>query len=282
MNYAVQFEKVTKRYRKGEHGYGSLRDAVAHFFDGHASRHAGITALDNVSFEVKEGEIFGIIGPNGSGKTTILRLIYRTTFPTEGTIRIRGRVGALIEIGTGLHPELTGRENIHFYGRLLGMSQQEVKRSFDAIVEFAETGAVLDTPLKRYSAGMQLRLWFSIVSHFKPEVLLVDETLSVGDAAFQRKCTRRIHEMIREGSTVILVSHDLSLIEKLCNHILFLAGGKAQCLGDSEGSLAAYMNWLQSRNGQFAETSTTGELQGVKTALTPAPGRPDRLPDEEA
>ena len=261
MTYAIQFDEVTKRYHKGEYGYGSLRDALLQLLDGRKGSRQGTVALSNVSFEVAEGDLLGLIGPNGSGKTTILRLIYRLTSPTSGTIRIRGRVGALIEIGSGLHPELTGRENIFFHGRLIGMSRQEVMGCFEQIVDFAEIGPVLDIPLKRYSAGMSVRLSFAIVSHLNPDVFLVDETLSVGDEAFQRKCTGRIRELIRRGSTVILVSHHLQLIRDVCTKVAFLLNGKIQHLDDPESSIRIYLDWVQSRNGGSSKVTNEVPLE---------------------
>jgi lipopolysaccharide transport system ATP-binding protein len=249
MSYVVRFDGVTKRYRKGERGYASLRDAFHLFLNHHNDAQHWTVAVKDLSFEVEPGEVFGIVGPNGSGKSTILRLMYRTTFPTEGMIRIRGRVGALIEIGSGLHPELTGKENVFFYGQLLGMSRREVAGAFSQIAEFSEIAHMLDTPTKRYSAGMQLRLWFSIVSHLRPELLLVDETLSVGDAAFQKKCSERMHEMLRSGSTIILVSHDMSLIERLCTRVMFLLAGQMGSLGAAPDAVDAYRNWVHRLNG---------------------------------
>ena len=183
-----------------------------------------------MSFEIEEGESFAIIGPNGAGKSTALKLISRISYPTSGRISIRGRVAALMEVGSGVHPELTGRENIWLYGQILGMTKADIRRRFDEIVEFSELGGAIDTPVKFFSSGMQLRLGFSIAAHLEPDVFVVDEALAVGDAGFQAKCVERMTKLTREGHTLLFVSHDLSAIEAVCERGMFLLGGK-RCHG---------------------------------------------------
>src|SRR5438552_504918 len=194
MTIAVSFEHVTKRYSRGGSRYASLRYDLAdgrrrlgQRLRGGRPEPRGTLALEDVSFEVQEGESFALIGPNGAGKTTALKLISRISYPTAGRVRVRGRVGALIEVGSGVHPELTGRENIRLFGQILGMSRADIRRRFDEIVEFAELEDVLDTPVKMYSSGMQLRLGFAIAAHLDPDIFVVDEALAVGDAGFQAK-----------------------------------------------------------------------------------------------
>jgi lipopolysaccharide transport system ATP-binding protein len=251
MGWAVKFEGVSKRYRGGGPRYGSLRHDVAGgvrrlggLFSGSEAPPQGRLALDNVSFEVEQGESFAIIGPNGAGKTTALKLISRISYPTAGRVRVRGRVGALIEVGSGVHPELTARENIWLYGQILGMSKVDVRRRFDEIVEFAELSEALDTPVKMYSSGMQLRLGFAIASHLDPEVFVVDEALAVGDASFQAKCVERMNGLISAGHTVLFVSHNLSAVEAVCSRGLFLLDGEVHCLGSVRDILHAYMSWV--------------------------------------
>ena len=200
-------------------------------------------ALKNVSFEIKRGEIVGIIGRNGAGKSTLLKILSRITEPTEGRARIRGRVASLLEVGTGFHPELTGRENIFLNGAILGMSQAEVNRKFDEIVAFAEIEKFIDTPVKRYSSGMYLRLAFGVAAHLEPEILIVDEVLAVGDAEFQKKCTGKIDEVSRrEGRTVIFVSHNMSAINNLCSKAIYLDAGRLQQVGDTSMVVSKYLS----------------------------------------
>jgi lipopolysaccharide transport system ATP-binding protein len=188
-------------------------------------------ALRDVGFEVKRGETMGIIGHNGAGKSTLLKILSRITPPTEGEALLRGRVGALLEVGTGFHPELTGRENVFLNGAILNMKRQEIQRRFDEIVEFADIGPFVDTPVKRYSSGMQLRLAFSVAAHLEPEILIVDEVLSVGDIAFQQKCLGRMQTASREGRTVVFISHNLPSVTNLCDQAIMLAEGRIAAQG---------------------------------------------------
>jgi lipopolysaccharide transport system ATP-binding protein len=183
-------------------------------------------ALDDVTFHINKGEVVGIIGHNGAGKSTLLKILSRITKPTRGEVRLRGRVGSLLEVGTGFHPELTGRENIFLNGAILGMRNQEIQKKFDQIVEFAEIAQFLDTPVKRYSSGMYVRLAFAVAAHLEPEILIVDEVLAVGDLAFQRKCMGRMREVGRSGSTILFVSHNMPAVESLCTRAILLDHGK--------------------------------------------------------
>jgi lipopolysaccharide transport system ATP-binding protein len=197
-------------------------------------------ALRDVSFEVKRGEVVGIIGRNGAGKSTLLKILSRITEPTSGRIIIEGRVASLLEVGTGFHPELTGRENIFLNGAILGMSRVEIKRKFDEIVAFAEIEKFLDTPVKRYSSGMYVRLAFSVAAHLEPEILIVDEVLSVGDVAFQRKCMDYMQGLVRKGITVMLVSHNMFAVKAMCRRALLLSAGRIEFDGPTEGGIELY------------------------------------------
>jgi lipopolysaccharide transport system ATP-binding protein len=223
-------EAVRRRWpargRRGPHGAGAPRD---------------LWALRDVSFEIAAGESVGIIGRNGAGKSTLLKILSRITGPTEGRAEIRGRVGALLEVGTGFHPELTGRENILLSGAILGMRRAEIRARFDAIVAFAEVDRFLDTPVKRYSSGMYLRLAFAVAAHLNPEILLVDEVLAVGDVEFQRKCVGLMDDVARQGRTVLVVSHHMGTIERLCGRCLLLRGGRVARIGPTAEVVREYV-----------------------------------------
>jgi len=201
-------------------------------------------ALRDISFEVAQGEVVGIIGGNGAGKSTLLKILSRITEPTEGRIEIHGRVGSLLEVGTGFHPELTGRENTFLNGAILGMTRQEIARKFDEIVAFAEVERFIDTPVKHYSSGMYLRLAFAVAAHLEPEILIVDEVLAVGDASFQKKCLGKMGDVAREGRTVLFVSHNMDAVQRLCTHCLMLERGRVT----AEGPTAAVVSRYLSRN----------------------------------
>jgi lipopolysaccharide transport system ATP-binding protein len=233
MTAAVKVEGLSKQYRIGQFqpAYGTLRDSLTHGFKNfRASRvHESpetIWALRDVSFEAQEGEVLGIIGANGAGKSTLLKILTRITTPTEGRAELRGRVGSLLEVGTGFHPELTGRENIYLNGSILGMTRGEIARNFDAIVEFSGVQKFIDTPVKRYSSGMFVRLAFSVAAHFEPEIMIVDEVLSVGDADFQRRSIGRMESIGDSGRTVLFVSHNLQGIMQLCDRTILLGDGQ--------------------------------------------------------
>jgi lipopolysaccharide transport system ATP-binding protein len=239
-----------KRYELGELGRGS---AVSRLLRrGQASEENVFWALRNVSFDVHEGEVVGLIGRNGAGKSTLLKVLSRITYPTEGRAQIKGRVGSLLEVGTGFHPELTGRENIHLNGAILGMRRQELARKFDEILAFAEIERFIDTPVKRYSSGMYVRLAFAVAAHLEPEVLLVDEVLSVGDVAFQRKCLGKIEEVAQQQRTVLFVSHQIDSVQHLCQRVLMLSGGRVEAFGPTDEVIASYLS--------DAATSTDGDF----------------------
>ncbi|MEW6572042.1 MAG: ABC transporter ATP-binding protein [Bacillota bacterium] len=206
-------------------------------------------ALRNVCFNILEGERVGIIGRNGSGKSTLLKILSRITEPTEGRARIRGRVASLLEVGTGFHPELTGRENIYLNGAILGMSKSEIKKRFDEIVSFAEIEKFLDTPVKRYSSGMYVRLAFAVAAHLEPEILMVDEVLAVGDVQFQKKCLGKMGEIGQGSRTILFVSHNMAAISKLCNRSIWLDLGKVKQVGDTESVISMYLSQGESTSG---------------------------------
>jgi lipopolysaccharide transport system ATP-binding protein len=246
---AIAVRELAKRYRLGQRGGlgGSLRETLA---NGAArtlrrtpapTRGDAIWALDHVSFDVQQGEVLGVIGRNGAGKTTLLKLLAGITDPTEGEARILGRIGALLEVGTGFHPDLTGRENVYLNGAILGMRRREIERKFDEIVAFAEVERFIDTPVKRYSSGMYLRLAFAVAAHLEPEILIVDEVLAVGDASFQRKCLGKMGEVSGEGRTVLLVSHNMSAITSLATRCLWLDDGRVRELGEPSETVSKYL-----------------------------------------
>ena len=245
-NPIIEIEGVGKRYRIGAHKEPSLslRDEIAKWVSRAARRRRAAKrefwALQNVSFSVREGEVVGIIGRNGAGKTTLLKILSRITPPTKGRIAIRGRVASLLEVGTGFHPELTGRENIYLNGAILGMTRAEIRRKFDEIVSFAEIDPFLDTPVKRYSSGMYVRLAFAVAAHLEPEILLVDEVLAVGDIAFQKKSLGKMDEVARGGRTVLFVSHNMTTISQLCERCVVLAAGRVDYVG---ATLEAIMHY---------------------------------------
>jgi homopolymeric O-antigen transport system ATP-binding protein len=199
-------------------------------------------ALRNVSFEIQQGDVLGVIGSNGAGKSTLLKILSRITDPTSGEAKIRGRVSSLLEVGTGFHPELTGRENIYLNGCILGMRKVEIDRKFDEIVEFSGIGKFIDTPVKRYSSGMSVRLAFSVAAHLEPEILLIDEVLSVGDAAFQRKCIGRMNTVASQGRTILFVSHNMGAVTNLCKNALWLEHGQVKRVGPSSEVVSAYLS----------------------------------------
>jgi len=250
---AIRVEKLGKQYRIGatQPGYRTFREAL---IDGvtapinrmrglaHTAEDRAIWALRDVSFEVRRGEVLGIIGRNGAGKTTLLRILSRITEPTEGCAELYGRVGSLLEVGTGFHPELTGRDNIDLNGAILGMRKAEIGRKFDEIVAFAEVEKFIDTPVKHYSSGMHMRLAFAVAAHLEPDILLVDEVLAVGDAAFQRKCLGKMGEVAKEGRTVLFVSHNMTMILNLCRRGILLDNGRITASGPIDEVVERYLS----------------------------------------
>jgi len=231
MSAAIEIRGLSKQYRLGAHGpqYGRLTESISNAVRRRRERKAPVEhfwALQDVDLDVNQGDVIGIVGRNGAGKTTLLKVLSRITEPTRGTVDLYGRVSALLEVGTGFHPELSGRENIALNGAILGMSRAEVSRKFDEIVEFAEVERFIDTPVKRYSSGMYVRLAFSVAASLEPEVLIIDEVLAVGDARFQKKCIGRMTEVAREGRTVLFVSHNTGAIAELCTRAVLLDRGQ--------------------------------------------------------
>jgi lipopolysaccharide transport system ATP-binding protein len=227
---AIKVDNLSKKYIIGSGTSGSLRETLSNVwhntFGGKRSTEEEFWALQDINFEIKQGEAVGIIGRNGAGKSTLLKLLSKITYPTTGNITMNGRVSSLLEVGTGFHPELTGRENIYLNGTILGMSRKEVKSKFDEIVDFSGVEKFLDTPVKRYSSGMYVRLAFAVAAHLEPEILIVDEVLAVGDAEFQKKCLGKMDEVAKGGRTVLFVSHNMGAIESLCNTAIQLSNGK--------------------------------------------------------
>jgi len=258
MSSVITVENLSKKYIIGHQKQGgptSLRDSITegvsnaigkiiHPFANQQKEdpaHEEFWALKDVSFEVQQGDRVGIIGRNGAGKSTLLKMLSRITEPTSGKISIKGRVASLLEVGTGFHPELSGRENIFLNGAILGMSKLEIKRKFDEIVAFAEVERFLDTPVKRYSSGMYVRLAFAVAAHLEPEILIVDEVLAVGDASFQKKCMGRMEEVGKEGRTIIFVSHNMGAVSELCTNSILLNQGKVVCKGETGHIIGQYL-----------------------------------------
>ena len=271
---AVRVENLSKQYTIGaaKYHHDTLRDHIMYSLKslfGRTCHPSGINglsssvashpssfwALRDVSFELKRGEVLGIIGRNGAGKSTLLKILSRVTRPTYGRAWVDGRVGSLLEVGTGFHPELTGRENIYLNGAVLGMTKAEIKRRFDEIVEFAEVERFLDTPVKRYSSGMYMRLAFSIAAHLEPEILLVDEVLAVGDAAFQQKCIGKMGDVAKEGRTVLFVSHNMACIQRLCHSAILLDKGQMKAFHKVSDVIQTYLKEVVSPVSSWESSS---------------------------
>lgn len=267
MNKVISVEHLSKQYDLGVVGTGSLvRDferwwarmrrqpdpyAVIGHEHHHPKRGESILALDDVSFSVQQGEALGIIGKNGAGKSTLLKILSRVTAPTSGVVKVKGRIGSLLEVGTGFHPELTGRENVYLNGAILGMRKDEVTRKFDEIVDFSGVEKFIDTPVKRYSSGMYVRLAFAVAAHLDPEILIVDEVLAVGDAEFQKKCLGKMGDVAGEGRTVLFVSHNMMAVQNLCNLAIHLENGLITNSGDTEAVISKYLSQSNPKNQFF-------------------------------
>jgi lipopolysaccharide transport system ATP-binding protein len=265
MSAAIAATGLSKRYRIGhlQSSYGTLRESLARVAKRMASgphrhHHDEIWALRDVSFDVPEGQVIGVIGRNGAGKSTLLKILTRITTPTSGRAEIRGRVGSLLEVGTGFHPELTGRENVFLNGAVLGMKRKEIAGKLDEIVDFAGIDRFLDTPVKRYSSGMYVRLAFAVAAHLEPEILLVDEVLAVGDAEFQRRCLGRMQDFGQSGRTVLFVSHNMQAIARLCERTILLSDGEIERDGPSPDVVAHYLQSGQG-SGSYREWTEADE-----------------------
>ncbi|MFQ5604266.1 MAG: ABC transporter ATP-binding protein [bacterium] len=282
---AIQVEKLSKQYRIGtkQESYHTLRDTLTDTFaapfrrvkkllQGQATGAADldeiIWALKDVSFKVEHGEVLGVIGRNGAGKSTLLKVLSRITEPSAGRARICGRVGSLLEVGTGFHPELTGRENIFLNGAILGMRREEIERKFDEIVAFSEVERFIDTPVKHYSSGMYLRLAFAVAAHLQPEILLVDEVLAVGDSAFQKKCLGKMRDVAEEGRTVLFVSHNMGAVSQLCSRALWIDDGQIKSNGPSAEVVAQYLTSVSTSSSTWINQSNNfSELKArIKSA----------------
>lgn len=279
----IRTENISKKYVIGENvPYKALRDEITKLFTApfrKAKNRAGlkkengyIWAIKDVSFEIKKGEVVGIIGKNGAGKTTLLKILSRITEPTNGYAEVHGRVGSLLEVGTGFHPELTGRENIYLNGAILGMKKLDIDSRFDEIVTFAEVEKFIDTPVKRYSSGMYVRLAFAIAAHLEPEVLLVDEVLAVGDVAFQKKCLGKIKGVACEGRTVLFVSHNMGMISTLCKEAVLLKEGRVDFIGPPRQAIDRYLgniieNAVLKKKWVFREAPGTEDVKIRSVAI---------------
>jgi lipopolysaccharide transport system ATP-binding protein len=284
MKPAIEVKGLGKSYiinHKEKTSYSTLKDDFTHLFtapfERSDSREEKFWALKDVSFDVMPGEIFGVIGRNGSGKSTLLKILSRIVDPTEGEITMRGRVASLLEVGTGFHPELTGRENIYFNGSMLGMSRKEIDRKFDEIVAFSEVEKFIDTPVKFYSSGMYVRLAFSVAAHLGPDILILDEVLSVGDAGFQKKSLQKITETMENGTTVLFVSHSMDSVQKLCSRGLLLDSGHLRHVGDTDSIVDEYKDIVKpggltkrKRRFEWKNDGTIGikQIKPIRTYIT--------------
>jgi len=288
LSTAICFEHVSKKFTLHHHRPRSFQDLVIQLFrlpwnSGSFERQLGITeddvhksdreefwALRDVSFKIERGETVGVIGPNGAGKSTVLKLISRIIEPTSGEIEVNGRVGALLELGAGFHLDLSGRENIHLNGSILGLSRSEIDQKLDDIIAFAELERFIDMPVKHYSSGMHMRLGFSIAVHVEPEILLVDEVLAVGDAAFQRKCLEKIDALRREGTTILFVSHSADTVRDLCSRVIWLEGGDLVDVGPAESVVSHYLDrsWSEMEKRPRADSEDKRRWGSGKVRIT--------------
>lgn len=289
---AIEIENVSKMYRLGQVGAGALHDdltrawaklrgkedpflKVGRINNREQAGQTYVWALKDLNLEVKEGEILGLIGRNGAGKSTLLKLLSRVTTPTTGTIRARGRIASLLEVGTGFHPELTGRENIYLNGAILGMTRREIHRRIEEIVEFSGCAAYIDTPVKRFSSGMLVRLGFAVAAHLECEILIVDEVLAVGDIEFQKKCIGKMENMATSGRTVLVVSHQLATIDHLCSQVAILAHGQIAYRGSARDGISHYLSNVRSQQYEWnaPKNSKAKDIFSVRKMWVSSDGR---------
>lgn len=263
MKSGIEFSQVYKRYRKNMKSFKSI---FGYLFN--IPSNDDFWALANVSFRLKPGDILGIIGPNGAGKSTILKILAKVTEPTKGRVKVDGQVGALIEIGAGLHPELTGRENIFLYGAILGMKRGEVEEKYDDIVRFSGLEDFLNTPVKFYSSGMYLRLGFSVTVHTDSDILLIDEVLAVGDEVFQKKCLEKISQFKTQGKTIIFVSHNLSVVKNICPNTIWLDRGRVKALGKTNTVLKKYLKSVEKKTSKVKVENLNKKVEFTKIQIT--------------
>lgn len=275
---AIEFRNVSKKFRKGEK-FDSLRDFIPNLVKGMFNGKNGhlkdqeFWAVKDVSFELKRGETLGIIGPNGAGKSTILKMLSKILKPTKGEMNINGNLSALLEVGSGFHPDLTGRENIYLSGAIIGMKRKEIEKNFDSIVEFSGLEDFIDTPVKRYSSGMYVRLGFSVAAHMEPEILLIDEVLSVGDMNFQMKGMQKIHELRKSGATIIFISHSLDAVLGLCQRTILMHKGQAQFDGDTDEAIRRYKDIVLNKKENRIGRSDSSSLFDTDHSVSKAPAK---------
>lgn len=283
----IEVNGLSKRYKLGHFNMTSFREEIGNLFTkrrGHQSSrpttNKDFWALRDISFSINRGEVVGIIGRNGAGKSTLLKILSRITEPTTGEAVLRGRVASLLEVGTGFHPELSGRENIFLNGAILGMKRAEIAAKFDEIVDFAEVGQFIDTPVKRYSSGMYVRLAFAVAAHLEPDILIVDEVLAVGDAAFQKKCVAKMDEVSGQGRTVLFVSHNVGLVSSLCERVILLKEGSIKQDGEVDQVLAAYATEHHGPPAASLPTAHSQQGPAIKSVtVTGRGGAPSISPD---
>lgn len=282
-NVVIKVENISKQYRLGEVGTGTISHDLKRWWykaRGKADPFLQIGeindrtakgnddyvwALQDVSFEIQGGDVLGVIGRNGAGKSTLLKILSKTTLPTKGDIKVKGRIASLLEVGTGFHPEMTGKENIYLNGAILGMTRREIKRKFDEIVDFAGVARYVDTPVKRYSSGMYVRLAFAVAAHLEPEILIVDEVLAVGDAEFQKKCLGKMKDVsVNEGRTVLFVSHNMAAVSGLCTKSLILKNGLLHKIGETSSIINEYLKLGDSVEGECIDNSEARPGQKLK------------------